>query len=127
IELDPDRVVVALDVRGGRAQGDGWSVSGASAELDDLIGSLLDQGVVTFEVTAIERDGTLEGPDLELLRRVRQLTAGASAIASGGIRSGDDLRALRGLACDGAIIGRAIYDGTLSLGDALVVEREAIG
>ena len=74
-------------------------------------------GVATFEVTAIDRDGTLAGPDLALLGRLVALGRGA-IIASAGISSPEDLRAVRDLGCVGAIVGRALYEGRLRLADA---------
>ncbi len=67
-------------------------------------------GVETFEVTAIERDGTMAGPDLALLGRVVEIGRGA-IIASAGIATTNDLRAVRALGCAGAIVGRALYEG----------------
>jgi phosphoribosylformimino-5-aminoimidazole carboxamide ribonucleotide (ProFAR) isomerase len=75
-------------------------------------------GARWFEVTAIARDGLLEGPDLDLLSRVVALGTGR-IIAAGGISSIDDLRAVRDVGCSGAIVGRAIYEGGIDLGEAL--------
>jgi phosphoribosylformimino-5-aminoimidazole carboxamide ribotide isomerase len=71
--------------------------------------SLADQGVETFAVTAIERDGRLEGPDLELLAALIGLGRGR-ILASGGIGSLEDLRRVRDLGCAGAIVGKAFYE-----------------
>ena len=116
----PERVAVALDVRGGRAVGHGW-VDGDGPFVEDALTTLHDVGVDLFEVTAIDRDGLLGGPDLELYRRLVALARG-SVIASAGIATLDDLRAVRSLGCVGAIIGRALYDGRISLADAIAVE-----
>lgn len=117
-EHGPDRVAVAIDVRDGRAVGSGWVASSPGPDALDAIGRLADQGVTTFEVTAIDRDGLLQGPDLGLLRRAIALNRGR-IIASGGIASVEDTAAVRGIGCAGAIIGRALYEGQLSLRDAL--------
>lgn len=117
----PERVAVSIDVRDGRAVGHGWASDGASVPAEDAIALQAEAGVITFEVTAIDRDGLLEGPDLALYQRLVELGAG-SIIASGGIASAADLRAVRNLGCDGAIVGRAIYEGRLDLGEALTVE-----
>ena len=90
----------------------------ASSRPDELIARLADAGVTTFEVTAIDRDGLLGGPDLRLLERLVALGRG-SIIASGGIRSAADLSAAARLGCTGAIVGRALYDGSLSVEAAL--------
>ncbi|HEY7828273.1 MAG TPA: 1-(5-phosphoribosyl)-5-[(5-phosphoribosylamino)methylideneamino] imidazole-4-carboxamide isomerase [Candidatus Limnocylindrales bacterium] len=112
------RVVVALDVRDGQAVGEGWRAGAPGAPVEAALGRLAREGVTLFEVTAIDRDGGLGGPDLELLGRLVVLGAG-SIIASGGIRSVDDLLALRSLGCAGAIVGRALYEGSLDLAEAI--------
>lgn len=117
-----ERVVVALDTRSGRAVGHGWLGERAGRRVEDALAVLLDAGVRTFAVTAIERDGTLEGPDLDLLSRLVAIEP-ARIIASGGIGSLDDLRRVRGLGCAGAIVGRALYEGRLALESALAAVR----
>jgi phosphoribosylformimino-5-aminoimidazole carboxamide ribotide isomerase len=111
-------VVVAIDVREGVAVGHGWKPGAEGAPPDELIGRLADTGVMTFEVTAVDRDGLLGGPDLRLLERLVGIGRG-SIIASGGVRTAADLTAVRDLGCSGAIVGRALYDGTLTLEAAL--------
>lgn len=119
-----DRIAAAIDVRDGRAVGHGWSSDAAGIDAEEAIQRLIDVGVTTFEVTAIERDGLLSGPNLGLYERLVALGRG-SIIASGGITTLDDLRAVRGVGCDGAIIGRAIYEGRLDLRAAIVVAGES--
>lgn len=114
----PDRIVVALDIRDGLALGDGWRPGAGGVRAEDAQRELADQGVTTFEATAIDRDGLLGGPDLELLGRLVVLGRGA-VIASGGISSLDDLRAARAIGCVGAIVGRALYEGRLDLARAI--------
>jgi len=111
-------VSVAVDVRGGRAQGDGWVARAADDDPATLIGRLADVGVTTFEVTAIDRDGTLAGPDLALYRTLVDAGRG-EIVASGGISTLADLAAVRDAGCAGAIVGRAIYEGRLSVADAV--------
>lgn len=113
-----ERVAVALDVRDGRAVGDGWVPGAASVPVDDATRTLLDAGVTTFIVTAIVRDGLLGGPDLALLERLVRISR-AEVVASGGIASIDDVIATRDLGCRGAIVGRALYDGRIDLTAAL--------
>jgi phosphoribosylformimino-5-aminoimidazole carboxamide ribotide isomerase len=112
------RVVVAVDVRDGLALGHGWRPGAPSLPPDELIGRLADTGVTTFEVTAVDRDGLMRGPDLRLLEGLVGLARG-SIIASGGIRTAADLTAVRDIGCSGAIVGRALYDGSLSVEAAL--------
>lgn len=114
----PWRVAAALDVRDGFAVGHGWRIGARGIPVEAALDALADTGVATFEVTAIDRDGTLEGPDLELLGRLVARGRGA-VIASAGIASLEQLRAVRDLGCAGAIVGRALYDGHLDLAAAL--------
>jgi phosphoribosylformimino-5-aminoimidazole carboxamide ribotide isomerase len=114
----PSRIVVAIDVRNDRAVGDAWSAADAGVDAEDLIRRLAGAGVETFEVTAIERDGLLSGPNLGLYERLVHLDRG-TIIASGGIATLDHIAAVRELGCTGAIIGRALYEGRLSLRDAI--------
>ena len=113
-----ERIVVAIDVRDGFAVGEGWARDAAGIDTAAAIRALTDAGVVTFEVTAINRDGLLAGPDLALYQRLVALH-GVSIIASGGISSLEDVRAVRALGCAGVIIGRAIYEGQIDLAEAL--------
>lgn len=113
-----DRVAVAIDVRAGRAVGHGWTTGAPGVPAPDAIVALADVGVTTFEVTSIERDGLLGGPDLQLYERLVGLGRG-HVIASGGIATLDDLRDLRAAGCAGAILGRAIYEGRLDLAAAV--------
>jgi phosphoribosylformimino-5-aminoimidazole carboxamide ribotide isomerase len=114
----PDRIAVALDVRGGLALGEGWRAGADGVRPDDALVSLADEGVTTFEVTAVDRDGLLGGPDLELLGRLVAIGRGA-VIASGGIASLDDIRAVRALGCAGTIVGRALYEGRFDIASAI--------
>jgi phosphoribosylformimino-5-aminoimidazole carboxamide ribotide isomerase len=118
------RIVVALDVRAGLAVGEGWRDGAPGVLVAAALARLAGEGVATFEVTAIERDGGLGGPDLELLSRLVDLDLGR-IIASGGIRSADDLLAVRSLGCTGAIVGRALYDGGLDLAGAIAAVASA--
>lgn len=113
----PERLAAAIDVRDGLALGDAWRAGAGGRPVAEAVTQLIDAGVTTFEVTAIDRDGVLAGPDLDLLASV--VARGADVIASAGIRSVADLRAARAVGCTGAIVGRALYDGSLDLAEAL--------
>ena len=113
-----DRIAVALDVGDGLALGEGWRAGAAGVRAGDALAALADQGVTTFEATAIERDGLLTGPDLDLLARLLELGRG-DVIASGGVATLEDIRAVRRLGCAGAIVGRALYDGDIDLASAI--------
>ena len=115
----PARIAVALDVRDGYAVGSAWVRGAGGVPFVDALRNSIGIGVRWFEVTAISRDGRLEGPDLPLLASVVAAAPGASVIASAGIRSIADLRAVRALGCAGAIVGRALYEGALDLAAAI--------
>ena len=112
------RVVAALDVREGRAVGEGWRPGATSEPLDRAIARLVDAGITTLEVTSISRDGTMAGPDLDLLARVRRLAPGSRLLASAGVRSARDVALVRDAGCDGVVLGRALYEGALTLAEA---------
>ena len=113
-----DRIAIALDVRAGRAVGDAWRTGAGGPTVDEALEQLWDEGIRIFEVTAIDRDGLLGGPDLPLYERLAALRLG-SIIASAGVASAADIDAVRRIGCTGAIIGRALYDGRLRLAEAL--------
>jgi phosphoribosylformimino-5-aminoimidazole carboxamide ribotide isomerase len=115
-----NQIAAAIDVRDGLAVGRGWSIDAAGIDAAAAIDRLADAGVTIFEVTAIERDGLLDGPNVELYERLVQLGRGA-IIASAGITTLEDLQAVRALGCSGAIVGRAIYEGRLDLGQAITL------
>jgi len=115
----PASIVVALDVRGGLALGEGWRPGAAGVRAEDAMVALAAAGARLFEATAIDRDGLLGGPDLGLLQRLVSLGAG-EVIASGGVASIDDLRRVRDMGCAGAIVGRALYEGHLDLAAAIL-------
>lgn len=123
-----ERVVVALDVRDGQAVGEGWREGAPGTPVATAIAHLADAGVRTFAATAIERDGLLGGPDVDLLRRLIALGRG-DIIASGGIGSIDDLERLRTAGCIGAIVGRALYEGRFDLAAAMaaLADRQTSG
>lgn len=114
----PANIAVAIDVRDGVAVGEAWRVGAAGVPAAGAARDLADLGIATFEVTAIERDGMLGGPDLRLQEEMLAIGCG-DIIASGGIATLADLAAVRDLGCRGAIVGRALYDRVFSVGDAI--------
>jgi phosphoribosyl isomerase A len=119
-----DRVAVGLDVRGTRLAARGWTKEGG--ELYETLARLDAEGCARYVVTDITKDGTLRGPNLDLLSEVCAATP-RPVIASGGVSSLEDIRALAGLAevgVEGAIVGKALYAGQFTLPEALAVTRE---
>jgi len=108
-----DRLVVAIDVAEGEVRTAGWLES-ANASTRAALERCTRAGVTNVVCTAIDRDGARSGPDLDLLREVRGAFAG-SILAAGGIRDAADINAVRATGVDGAVVGRAWLDGTLTL------------
>lgn len=115
-----DRLVVALDTRDGMVAIHGWTEATGWTMLD-LARALLDAGVQRFLHTDVERDGTLTSPNYTSLEAL--IALGAPVIASGGVSSLDDLRRLREVGAEAAIVGRALYEGAIDLGEAIAVAR----
>lgn len=116
-----DRVAIGLDVRGIRLAARGWTRDGG--DLYGVLARLDAEGCARYVVTDVARDGMLQGPNVELLREVCARTD-RPVVASGGIATLADLRALAGLVeegVEGAIIGTALYMGAFTLEDALAV------
>jgi phosphoribosylformimino-5-aminoimidazole carboxamide ribotide isomerase len=107
-----DRLVVALDVRDGVVRTRGWTEEGLA--LDEAIDRCVLAGASRLLCTAIERDGTLEGPDVELARRVVERSR-LPVLAAGGIGSDEDIDALEHAGAEGAVVGRALLEGRLEL------------
>ncbi len=110
----PSRIVASLDIRDGMAYGDGWRQGSAGVPATDALEMLAASGINTFEVTAIDRDGLMGGPDIALLRSLVRLGS-ERIIASGGISSLNDVLAVQAAGCAGVIVGRALYEGRVSV------------
>ncbi|MBZ8118954.1 1-(5-phosphoribosyl)-5-[(5-phosphoribosylamino)methylideneamino]imidazole-4-carboxamide isomerase [Roseovarius sp. LXJ103] len=115
----PGQVAVGIDARGGRVATKGWAEE-TDVEVTDLARSFEDAGVAAIIYTDINRDGAMQGPNVEATAALARAVS-IPVIASGGVSSLDDLLALRdcGAGLNGAISGRALYDGALDLGEAL--------
>jgi len=114
-----DRIAVGLDVRGTTLRGRGWTRDGG--DLYETLARLDSEGCARYVVTDIAKDGTLQGPNLELLGGVCAATD-KPVVASGGVSSLDDLRAIATLTdrgVEGAIVGKALYAGRFTLPEAL--------
>ncbi len=108
-----ERLVVAIDARDGLVAVEGWTRA-TSLSVADAVTRCVDVGVRRLLCTAIERDGTLSGPSLELLADVCG-SSNLPVLAAGGIRSEDDLTAIAGVGCEGVIVGRALLEGLVPL------------
>lgn len=112
-----DRVVVALDARQGKVATRGW-LEQSEAEITSLARDLAAEGVARFLYTDIMRDGLLQGPDAQGVAELVR-AAGVPVLAAGGIARPEHLRALRDAGAEGAVVGRALYEGTMTLAEAL--------
>ena len=110
-EHGPERVMVSVDARGMDVAVNGWAEM-SGVQVPDLLHRLAVQGLRTLIFTDVSRDGTLRGLQRDLMDAVRQLWRG-ELIVGGGVASGDDLALLDKLGIEGAIVGRALYEGTL--------------
>ncbi len=120
-----DRVAIGLDVRGRTLSARGWTRDGG--DLYEVVERLDKAGCARYVVTDILKDGTLRGPNVELLRDVCARTP-APVIASGGVSTLDDLRTLAGLepvGVEGVITGKALYAGAFTVAQALAVLSSA--
>jgi phosphoribosylformimino-5-aminoimidazole carboxamide ribotide isomerase len=108
-----ERLVVAVDARAGKVTVAGWSRVTALAP-DEFAERCAEAGARRLLCTAVERDGTMAGPDFDLLARVRD-RSGLPVLAAGGVRSAEDLEALAALGLEGAVVGRAVLEGDVKL------------
>lgn len=119
-----DRIAVGLDVRGHVLAARGWTKEGG--DLFETIERLERDGCARYVVTDVTKDGTLKGPNLELLKEVCAATK-KPVVASGGISSLEDIRALaamRSTGVEGAIVGKALYAGAFTLEQALEITKK---
>ncbi|MFM1950954.1 MAG: hypothetical protein RL418_641 [Actinomycetota bacterium] len=116
-----DQIAVGLDVRGTTLAARGWTKEGG--DLFEVLERLEQAGCARYVVTDVTKDGTLKGPNLELLKQVMQFTK-KPVVASGGISSLDDIRNLKELVplgLEGAILGKSLYAGRFTLTQALEI------
>lgn len=120
----PGQVAVGIDARNGRVATKGWAEE-TDVMVTDLARSFEDAGVAAIIYTDINRDGAMQGPNVEATAALANAVS-IPVIASGGVSSLEDLRALKnsGAPLDGAISGRALYDGAIDLAEALKVLRD---
>ena len=126
IERFGDFVAVGLDVRGTTLAARGWTQEGG--DLYEVLARLEDAGCARYVVTDVTKDGTLKGPNLELLKSVMERTS-KPVVASGGISSLQDitdLHALVSLGLEGAILGKSLYAGKFTLEEALAIANTRI-
>lgn len=121
-----ERIVVGIDAKDGIVAVDGWGISG-NIEVGELARQMADVGVKTIIYTDISRDGTLSGVNVEATAKLAR-ESGVKVVASGGVKSLADIRALLPYEKDGiegVIVGKSIYTGSLQLREAVALAEEA--
>lgn len=113
----PGRIIISIDQKGGNVMVKGWKES-ANIKVRDAIAQFRAMGIDEFLLTSIERDGTLDGPDVQTLAEAAKSTR---IIASGGIASIGDVIRVRSAGCTSVILGKAMYDGKVSIERAKAV------
>ncbi len=114
-EYGPERIVVSLDHRGGQIVLNGWG-TGSGQNIESAMTKFTEIDVQRFLVTGVDKDGTLSGPDMEILRKVADK---ARVIAAGGIGSLRDILELRETGVEATVVGRALYEGRFTLPQAI--------
>lgn len=118
----PRRIVLGLDVRAGRAATDGWlEISNRTAA--EIVAEFADEPIAAVVFTDISADGMLSGVSLEAFRHMQQVIT-VPLIASGGVTTLEDIRALKEIGVTGCIIGRALYEGRLNLPEVLAIAED---
>ena len=118
-----EQIAVSLDARGGLLQSHGWTV-GTGTSVLEVVDRVSAMGAWGFVYTNVERDGMMAGPDLAGLQAVLDATT-LPVIASGGISSLEEVRAVAKLGAAGAIVGRALYEGTFTIPEAIAAGASA--
>jgi phosphoribosylformimino-5-aminoimidazole carboxamide ribotide isomerase len=121
VKVYDEKIAVGIDCKDGKVYGRGW-LAGSDLDYVDFAKRMEELDVKNIIVTDISKDGTLEGPNLEMLKKLKE-TVSINITASGGIRDIDNIKDLMNINLYGAITGKAIYAKTLSLGEAIKVSR----
>ncbi len=108
-----NKIIVSLDQNNGNITIDGWRETTGSSVIDSMA-LFMDMGVREFLLTSVDRDGTMNGPDITMLSSAVRSTS-ANIIASGGISSVEDAIKVRNVGCSAVILGKALYEGKLSV------------
>ncbi|MDA9120516.1 1-(5-phosphoribosyl)-5-[(5-phosphoribosylamino)methylideneamino]imidazole-4-carboxamide isomerase [Flavobacteriales bacterium] len=113
-EFDSEHIILGADAKNGRIATHGW-LDDSGLDVIDFISDYQKEGIDYVVCTDIAKDGMLEGPSIELYKQIMAASKGVKLIASGGVSSIDDLKELKTIGCDAAIVGKAIYEAKFSL------------
>lgn len=121
-EFGNDKFMIGIDLRDGRAAVDGW-FDDTEKGVAEIISSLLSAGLRHYFVTDIAKDGAMAGPALDIYHEIIAEFPEIELVASGGVRTIQDVSDLAEIGCSGVIVGRAIYEGTITLEEAAKYAR----
>lgn len=119
-----NRIVIGVDGFNGKVATEGW-LDQSEVTMEALIREMMAYGAKHFIVTDVDRDGTMQGANEGLLEQLQKTFPEANIIASGGVRNADDIRSLRAKGIRDAVIGKALYEKTISLEEIATMNREA--
>jgi len=122
LEFGPDKFLIGADVLDRKIKISGWLVDGG-IDIDTFIGKMLALGVRNIFCTDISKDGAMEGPSIDLYKDIMNLHTEIKLIASGGVSNFHDVIELKEIGCSGAIIGKAIYEGTVTLKELSLINQ----
>jgi phosphoribosylformimino-5-aminoimidazole carboxamide ribotide isomerase len=122
VKLYKDRIIVSIDAEQGVVKTRGWKISTGIKSID-LVKTLESIGVTSIVYTDIAKDGMLEGPNFEIYETLKKQSQ-IGIIASGGITTYDDLKRLSAIKLEGAIVGKAYYEGKIDLKEAIQCLQE---
>jgi len=120
-EFGGDRIVIGVDGQHGQVAINGW-LQQSQTKMSTLIQTMMASGAQHFIVTDVDRDGTMQGPNLSLLGQLHAQLPTANLVASGGIRNVADVQTLQAMGIRDAIIGKALYEGTVTLAELAEVD-----
>ena len=120
MEFGADKFMIGADVLEGKVKISGWLEDGG-IEIFSFIGKMLGLGATNIFCTDISKDGAMEGPSIELYQQIMLQYPEINLIASGGVTHFEDVLQLKAIGCSGAIIGKAIYEGNISLPQLLSI------
>jgi phosphoribosylformimino-5-aminoimidazole carboxamide ribotide isomerase len=122
LEFGPDKFLIGADVLDRKIKISGWLVDGG-IDIDTFIGKMLALGVQNIFCTDISKDGAMQGPSIDLYKDIMNTHTEIKLIASGGVSNFHDVIELKEIGCSGAIIGKAIYEGTVTLKELSLINQ----
>ncbi|AKP03406.1 1-(5-phosphoribosyl)-5-[(5-phosphoribosylamino)methylideneamino]imidazole-4-carboxamide isomerase [Companilactobacillus pabuli] len=121
-DFGSQKIAIGIDGKNGQVATEGW-LEQSDVKMTSLISKMNEFGAENFIVTDVSRDGAMQGPNLDLLTNLREEIPQVNLIASGGIRNVEDLKALQKMGIEESIIGKALFEKTISLSQILEVEE----